>query len=220
MPGSEKSNLPQSAQDNYTLDDLRSKTVPLELAYFARSATDLARDLVGCVLVHGETAGTVVETEAYLGLEDLAAHASRGRTERTKVLFGPPGRAYVYFIYGMHECLNVVAEKEGEPGCVLIRALEPLSGIGQMYRRRRWQGPVCGLANGPGKLTEALAITRENYGQRLDSGNLTVRAWRERPTFTIGVTPRIGITKCIDWPLRFVWDGHPGLSKPSRKREK
>ena len=220
MPGSDKSNLPRSAQDIYTPDDLRRQTVPLELAYFERSATDLARDLLSCVLVHDETAGSIVETEAYLGLEDLAAHASRGRTERTKVLFGPAGRAYVYFIYGMHECLNVVAEREGEPGCVLIRALEPLSGIEQMYRRRHWHGPVYGLANGPGKLTEALAITRENYGQRLDSGNLMVRAWRERPMFPIGVTPRIGITKCIDWPLRFVWEGHPCLSKPSRQRKK
>jgi DNA-3-methyladenine glycosylase len=143
----------------------------------------------------------------------LAAHASRGRTERTKVLFGPPGRAYVYFIYGMHECLNIVADKEGEPGCVLIRALEPLAGIAEMFERRRWNGPSCGLTNGPGKLTEALAITREQYGARLDRGDLTVRAWREEPNFEISVTPRIGITKCAEWPLRFVWSGHPCLSK-------
>jgi len=174
---------------------------------------DVARDLLGCVLLHGETAGMIVETEAYLGLDDLAAHASRGRTERTKVLFGPAGRAYVYFSYGMHECLNVVADREGTPGCVLIRALEPLSGLAKMYERRRWRGGKTGLANGPGKLTRALAITREHYGQRLDQGDLTIRRWREMPTFEIGVTPRIGITKCADWPLRFIWAGHPCLSR-------
>ena len=155
----------------------------------------------------------IVETEAYLGLKDLAAHTSRGRTERTKVIFGPAGHAYVYFIYGMHECLNVVADREGEPGCVLIRALEPMAGLSKMYQRRQWAGPVTGLANGPGKLTQALAISRAQYGQRLDRGTLTIRRWRERPTFEVGVTPRIGITECVDWLLRFTWAGHSCLSK-------
>ncbi len=155
----------------------------------------------------------IVEAEAYLGLNDLAAHASRGRTERTKVIFGPPGRAYVYFIYGMHECLNVVAEPEGSAGCVLIRALEPLSGLGEMYERRSWRGPVTGLTNGPGKLTQALAITREQYGLRLDKGDLTIRTWREQPAFEIAATPRIGVKECVDWPLRFTWANHPCLSK-------
>jgi DNA-3-methyladenine glycosylase len=192
-------------------------TVPLSLAFFARPAVDLAPELLSCLIVHGETAGMIVETEAYLGLDDLAAHASRGRTERTKVLFGPPGRAYVYFIYGMHECLNVVADREGEPGCVLIRALEPLSGIERMYQRRHWHGPVKGLANGPGKLTQALSITREQYGQRLDKGAFTIRAWKNKPEFSIAVTPRIGITQCADWPLRFTWAGHPCLSVGGRR---
>ncbi len=191
--------------------------MPLSLAFFARPAVELAKELLGCVIVHRETAGMIVETEAYLGLNDLAAHASRGKTERTKVLFGPPGRAYVYFIYGMHECLNVVADREGEPGCVLIRALEPLSGIESMYERRHWHGPVKGLANGPGKLTQALAITREQYGQRLDKGDFTIRAWKNKPTFSIAITPRIGITQCADWPLRFTWAGHPCLSVGSRR---
>ncbi len=155
----------------------------------------------------------IVETEAYLGLDDLAAHASKGRTERTKVLFGPAGRAYVYFIYGMHECLNVVADREGSPGCVLIRALQPLCGLSQMYKRRNWRGPVPGLANGPGKLTQALAITRQHYGARFDKGELTIRKWRHQPQFEIAVTPRIGITECADWPLRFIWAGHPCISK-------
>jgi DNA-3-methyladenine glycosylase len=200
-------------EDVYSLAQLRRATRAVSLEFFARPAIELARALVGCVLVHGETAGVIVETEAYLGLSDLAAHASRGLTERTRVLFGPPGRAYVYVSYGMHELLNVVADREGEPGCVLIRALEPLTGISQMYERRRWQGPVRGLANGPGKLTQALAITRVQYGVRLDRGDLTIREFREKPHFEIGVTPRIGITKCVDWPLRFVWAGNACLSR-------
>ncbi|MDQ2843851.1 MAG: DNA-3-methyladenine glycosylase [Acidobacteriota bacterium] len=189
--------------------------------FFERPAAELAPALLGCVLVSGQTAGTIVETEAYLGLDDLAAHASRGRTERTKVLFGPPGHAYVYFIYGLHQCLNVVAGREGEPGCVLIRALAPICGLDEMRRRREWQGPFCGLTNGPGKLTQALSITRERYGQRLDRGDLSIRAWRKQPEFTLRVSPRIGITQCVDWPLRFIWDGHPCVSKlPGRSAAK
>jgi DNA-3-methyladenine glycosylase len=155
----------------------------------------------------------IVEVEAYLGLEDLAAHSSRGVTERTRVIFGKPGRAYVYFIYGMHECLNVVAEREGSAGCVLVRALEPLCGMEQMYERRNWRGAPRGLCNGPGKLTQALGITRAQYGERFDRGALQIRAWKRRPEFEIAATPRIGITKCADWPLRFIWKGHPCLSR-------
>ena len=174
---------------------------------------DVARSLLGCVLMHHRTAGIIVEVEAYLGTEDQAAHAYRGVTERTRVIFGPPGRAYIYFIYGMHECLNVVAENAGSAGCVLIRALEPITGLEQMYERRRWKGLPCGLANGPGKLTQALAITREQYGARLDRGKLRIRAWKAPHSFEIEATPRIGITHCADWPLRFVWKNHPCLSR-------
>ncbi len=188
-------------------------TRALPAGFFGQHTEELARALLGCVLVHGETAGCIVETEAYLGLDDLAAHASRGLTERTRVIFGPPGRAYVYFIYGMHECLNVVAGPEGIPGCVLIRALEPLCGIELMRERRHWLGPSKGIANGPGKLTQALGISRAQYGARLDRGELTVRTWREPPKFNIGITPRIGIRECADWPLRFIWEGHPCLSR-------
>jgi len=199
--------------DLYTPAHLRRSTRRLTSSFFAQAAQDLAPALLGCVLTHGETAGMIVETEAYLGLDDLAAHAARGLTARTRVMFGPAGRAYVYFIYGMHECLNVVADRKGNPGCVLIRALEPLVGLAEMYRRRNWQGSPRGLANGPGKLTQALAITREHYGHRLDIGDLTIRAWRKKPAFDIGITPRIGITHCADWPLRFIWAGHPALSR-------
>jgi DNA-3-methyladenine glycosylase len=155
----------------------------------------------------------IVEVEAYLGLGDLAAHASKGLTERTRVIFGPGGRAYIYFIYGMHECLNVVAERDGSPGCVLIRALEPLTGVEAMYERRQWCGAMRGLANGPGKLTQALAITRAQYGARLDRGPLQIREWGTPLQFEIGETPRIGIRENADWPLRFTWKGHPCLSR-------
>jgi DNA-3-methyladenine glycosylase len=193
-----------------------AETKGLDLAWFGRPAIEVAKDLLGCVLLHNQVGGTIVETEAYLGTDDLAAHSARGKTERTKVLFGPPGRAYVYFIYGVHECLNVVADTDGVPGCVLIRALEPICGLELMYERRRWHGPPTGLTNGPGKLTQALGITREQYGAQLDRGPLTIRSWRTPPKFEMQTTPRIGITKCVDWPLRFIWAGHPCVSKGGR----
>lgn len=199
--------------DPVPLQRLLRETEPLSVDFFQRPAADVACDLLSCVLLHRDVAGMIVEAEAYLGLSDLAAHASRGITQRTRVLFGPPGRAYVYFIYGMHECLNVVADREGEPGCVLLRALQPLCGIAAMYERRQWHGAIPGLTNGPGKLTQALSITRENYGQQLTRGALRIRRWRMKPEFEIGATPRIGITQCVDWPLRFIWSGNPCLSK-------
>ena len=203
----------QLIKDPYTLDALLKETELLGTEFYERPAIDVSRDLLSCVLLHNATAGMIVETEAYLGADDLAAHSSRGITERTKVIFGPPGRAYVYFIYGMHECLNVVADRDGVAGCVLIRALAPLCGLTAMHQRRHWKGPSAGLANGPGKLTQALDITRRHYGQCLDGDDLTIRRWRNRPSFEIAATPRIGITQCADWPLRFIWKGHPCLSQ-------
>src|SRR6266487_3824212 len=108
----------------------------LKRAYYERPTVEVARDLLGKVLVHGPTAGIIVEIEAYLGGDDLAAHSARGVTPRTRVIFGPPGHAYVYFIYGMYECLNLVCEPEGVAGCVLIRALDPICGVEEMFRRR------------------------------------------------------------------------------------
>lgn len=185
----------------------------MHLRFYNRPTVDVARDLLGCILIHHVTAGMIVEVEAYLGVDDLAAHSSRGITDRTKVLFGPPGRAYVYFIYGMHDCLNVVAEPRGTAGGVLIRALDPLSGLAVMFERRRWQGLARGLANGPGKLTQALNVTRAQNGERLDKGALRIRRWNTQPDFAIEATPRIGIRQCADLPLRFVWKGHPSLSR-------
>ena len=192
---------------------LEDATTLLPRSFYARSTVDVARDLLGKVLVHGAAAGMIVETEAYLGLEDKAAHASRGITERTKVLFGPPGHAYVYFVYGMYECLNLVTEPDGAPGCVLIRALEPLSGIEIMRRRRPKARRLADLASGPGKLTLAMGITRALYGADLTRGPLTVRAFRAAPRFEIEVTPRIGIRHCSDWPLRFFIAGNRYVSR-------
>jgi DNA-3-methyladenine glycosylase len=204
---------PREAPDRWSLSALFRASRVLRLPFYSRATVDVARDLLGCILIHHRTAGMIVEVEAYLGLDDLAAHASRGLTPRTRVIFGPPGRAYIYFIYGMHECLNVVAEPDGKAGCVLIRALEPLSGVAEMYRRRQWKSAPQGLTNGPGKLTEALGITREQYGLRFDRTPLEIRRWKSIPEFTIAATPRIGIRHCAEWPLRFIWKDHPCLSR-------
>jgi DNA-3-methyladenine glycosylase len=174
---------------------------------------EVARDLLGKVLVHGRTAGVIVETEAYLGGDDLAAHTARGITDRTRVIFGPPGHAYVYFIYGMYECLNLVAEPEGHPGCVLIRALEPVAGIELMQHRRPTARRPEDLAGGPGKLTLAMGITRSQNGADVTRGALTVREPTEKRAIEIAVTPRIGITKCADWPLRFLIRGNRFVSR-------
>jgi DNA-3-methyladenine glycosylase len=199
--------------DPWPLTRLRAATSVVPIRFYEAFTIEVARSLLGCVVLHGPTAGMIVETEAYLGGADLAAHSARGLTERTKVIFGPPGRAYVYFIYGMHECLNVVTEAAGSPGGVLIRAVAPLTGLSLMADRRRWSGPLRGLTNGPGKLTQALDITRAQYGRRLDRGDLTIRRWKAMPEFETEVTPRIGISECADWPLRFVWKGNPFVSR-------
>lgn len=184
----------------------------LKRAFYQRPTTEVARDLLGKVLVHGPTAGIIVETEAYLGGDDLASHSARGITDRTRVIFGPPGHAYVYFIYGMYECLNIVAEPEGQAGCVLIRALEPIDGIEMMRQRRPSARKLEDLTSGPGKLTLALAITRAQYGVDMTRGSLVVRQPYEIRKLDIAVTPRIGIRQCADWPLRFLIRGNPFVS--------
>jgi DNA-3-methyladenine glycosylase len=129
------------------------------------------------------------------------------------VIFGPPGHAYVYFIYGMYDCLNLVAEPAGKPGCVLIRALEPLSGVEIMKRRRPSARSVHDLASGPGRLTAALSITRTHNGADVTRGSLVVRQWKPEHPFEIEVTPRIGIRRCADWPLRFLIKGNSFVSR-------
>lgn len=181
--------------------------------FYARPAVQVARDCLGKILVHGKSAGRIVEVEAYLGVEDRAAHAWHGVTDRTRVIFGPPGYAYVYFIYGMYECLNLVAEPEGHAGCVLIRALEPVAGIATMRRRRPNAKRVEDLANGPGKLTLAMGITRKQNGADLTARALHVRQPVAGQPIKIQVTPRIGIVHCADLPLRFLIAGNQFVSR-------
>jgi DNA-3-methyladenine glycosylase len=185
----------------------------LKRAFYARPTIDVARDLLGKVVVHGPTAGMIVETEAYPGGEDLASHSARGITPRTRVIFGQPGHAYVYFIYGMYCCLNVVCEPDGTAGGVLVRALEPLTGIEIMQSRRAAARKVEDLASGPGKLTLALAITLQHNGADVTRGSLVVREPLEKRRFDIRVTPRIGISQCVDAPLRFLIAGNRSVSK-------
>jgi DNA-3-methyladenine glycosylase len=183
----------------------------LRRSFYARPAVEVARSLLGKILVHGEAAGRIVETEAYLGTADPAAHAFRGVTPRTRVLFGPPGHAYVYLIYGMYYCLNVVAEAEGTAGCVLIRAIEPIP-------------PLQGSGSGPGRLTRTLGITLKQNGDDLTVGSLTIREpsypdakTRKTLRFATGVSPRIGIRQAADWPLRFFILANAHVSHSSRK---
>lgn len=191
---------------------------PLPRDFYERPPEIVAPELIGAVISYrsraGLAAGRIVECEAYLGARDEAAHAYRGITGRTRVLFGPPGYSYVYLIYGMYDCLNFVTEPEGSAGCVLIRALEPLAGLGLMRRRRANARRIEHLCSGPGRLTEALGITTaRDYGLDVTgSGRLTVRRVPGPPP-VVEVTPRVGINVCIDWPLRFVESGSRFLSR-------
>lgn len=206
---------------------LRSEWNPLPRGFYGRDPRRVARDLLGKVLVRREgrtfLAGRIVETEAYLGLDDPAAHAAAGRTPRNYVLFGPPGRAYVYFIYGNHYCLNVSCLPEGEAGCVLFRALEPLAGLERMARNRglnlpslRSPAQLRNLASGPGRLCEALAITRprDNDADVTDRDSPLFIAGATGPRPRISCTPRIGIAKAPDEPLRYLIRGNPFVSGP------
>ena len=196
---------------------------PLPRAFFARDPRRVARELLGKVLVRQEDDGTrltgrIVEVEAYLGQRDPAAHAASGRTLRNAVLFGPPGHAYVYFIYGNHYCLNVSCEREGEAGCVLFRALEPLTGIEEMARRReielRDPRDLPKLTRGPGRLSEAFGITRSRDNDcdlTSDAGSLWIGGDGYRAERVI-LTPRIGIVKAADKPLRYLLAGNPFVS--------
>jgi DNA-3-methyladenine glycosylase len=189
------------------------KIVILPRRFYERATVDVARDLLGKVLVHGPTAGIIVETEAYLGGDDLASHSAAGITDRTRVIFGPPGHAYVYLSYGMHDCLNIVAEPDGTPGCVLVRALEPIEGLDLMRARRPKARTDRDLASGPGKLTRALGITRKHTGVDLTRGDLVVMSRPALSPSQIAVTPRIGITKCAELPLRFYIKGNKFVSR-------
>jgi DNA-3-methyladenine glycosylase len=180
---------------------------PLPPSFYARETEVVARELLGMVLVHrtreGVAAGRIIETEAYLGPHDPACHAAAGLTARTRMLHGPPGTAYVYFIYGMHWCVNAVTREEGHGSAVLIRAIEPLAGL-PLMRRRRGADRERDLANGPAKVCQAIGIDARRNGVRLDTSPLRIVGGVPVAADRVQVTPRIGISKAADWPLRFV----------------
>jgi len=200
----------------------------LKAEFFNRDPRRVARALLGKLLIRktpsGILAGRIVETEAYLGQGDAAAHAAAGRTARNSVLFGPPGHAYVYFIYGNHYCLNVSCLPDGVPGCVLFRALEPVAGIEQMAKARgielaketelKKTSFLKKISSGPGRMTEALEITRAQDNRKslvstrsdlriVDDGHRVRR---------VAITPRIGIVKSAEQPLRYFIAGNPFVS--------
>jgi DNA-3-methyladenine glycosylase len=181
--------------------------------FFDRSVHAVARDLIGCRLLFEGRGGTIVETESY-ERDDPACHAYVGLTERTRVLFGPPGRVYVYLSYGIHSLLNFVAEPEGEAAAVLIRALQPTAGLAEMRERRGAHHDDAGLCSGPGKLTEALGVGLEHNDAELDREPFVLLAPEPgtRPAVVTG--PRIGITKAVERPWRFCAAGSPYVSRP------
>jgi DNA-3-methyladenine glycosylase len=188
----------------------------VRLAFYNRPVLDVARDLIGCVVSHEGSAGVIVETEAYHQTEP-ASHSYVGLTERTRVLFGPPGRAYIYRSYGIHACLNAVCEPEGVGAAVLIRALEPFEGV-ELMRERRGLERLEALCSGPGKLTQALAIGLELNGTDLTAGPIVFsrkpQAWRDVP---VSIDRRIGITKAAELPWRFSAAGSRFVSRPVRE---
>jgi DNA-3-methyladenine glycosylase len=183
--------------------------------FFARSVHDVAPDLIGATLLVEGVGGRIVEVEAY-DHEDPAAHGFGGRTERNASMFGPPGHAYVYRSYGVHWCLNFVCEPEGTASAVLIRALEPREGIEKMSARRGSDDPRL-LCSGPGRLCQALGITREHDGVALDEAPFRLLPREEEPEVVVG--RRIGITKAVDEPWRYGLAHSRFLSRPIRPGE-
>jgi DNA-3-methyladenine glycosylase len=199
--------------------DLKS----LPAVFYSRATVDLARDLLGTVLIHeapeGLAAGRIVETEAYLS-DDPACHASRGPTPRNQVMFGPPGRSYTYLIYGMYHCFNVVSAPRGAGEAVLIRALEPLAGL-PLMEARRGTDKIKALCSGPGKLVIAMGMAKLPNGSDLRKGPVRILPPESFPWSAEGgadprnikVTTRIGITQAAHLPLRFYLEGNPYVSR-------
>ena len=183
---------------------------PLGQKFFCRPAAELAKALLGKHLVCGKLRGKIVETEAYLYRDDPGCHASRGMTSRNAPMFGPAGHTYVYLIYGMYHCLNIVSGKTGEGEAVLIRALEPEQGIDVMQKRRKTK-KIENLCSGPGKLAQAFSITRKHNNQPLSGGKLRVHGSREKPE--IAVSGRIGLSAGKELQLRFFIKGNKFVSQ-------
>jgi len=186
-------------------NDLRRARLPA--AFFADDAVTVARTLIGCALVHRDRAGIIVETEAYLGPDDLASHARFGPTPRNSVMFGPGGVSYVYLCYGIHQMFNIVTGGDGEGQAVLIRAIAPFAGLPE--------DPL--LGRGPGKVTRALSLDHRHDRRDLAHGDLFVATALSPPRIATG--PRVGIAYAgawVDKPLRFWWRDHPSVSCPTR----
>ena len=181
----------------------------LTRAFFARSVHEVAPELIGVTLLVDGVGGTIVEVEAY-DQDDPASHGFRGMTARTASMFGPPGHAYVYRSYGIHWCLNLVCAEEGRSEAALVRALEPTSGLGAM-RERRGLEVARSLCSGPGKLCQALGITRVLDGLPLDGPPFELLARQEASSLAVG--PRIGITRAVEQPWRYGLAGSPFLSR-------
>lgn len=188
---------------------------PLSRDFYNRDTVQVARELLGCLLVHhsteGLTAGIIVETEAYLQHGDPACHTHRGMTPRNKVMFGPPGHAYVYFTYGVHYCFNAVTQPDGVGDAVLIRALQPELGI-ELMQKRRGRERLKDLCSGPGKLVQAMGINKEHNGSDLLTGPVRIYPG-EQEVSDIITTTRIGIKAGADLPLRFYIKGSHYISK-------
>jgi DNA-3-methyladenine glycosylase len=202
------------------LDGRARSSASLPLSFYDRETEIVARELLGAILecrtADGVAGGRIVETEAYLGEHDAACHAAAGETTRTRWLYGPPGVAYVYFIYGVHWCFNAVTRATGLPSAVLVRALEPVTGLELMRSRRASVRADRDLTNGPGKLCAALGISGTHNGLRLDRFPVRIRAGEAVSDADIMVSPRIGITRAADWPLRWYIAGNPYISKAPR----
>jgi len=194
------------------LDGHNASIERLQQSFFDRSVHEVARELIGCRLYYGGCGGVVVETESY-ERDDPACHAYVGLTARNEVLFGAPGRAYVYLSYGIHSLLNAVAEPEGEPAAVLIRALEPTTGLAEM-RARRGVKSEAELCSGPGKLTEAMGIGLAVNGADLARDPFLLLAREDGWSGEVVTGPRVGITKAVDRPWRFALAGNPHVSRP------
>ncbi len=197
-----------------------SRSRILSRSFYDRDPRVVAPELLGKVLVRRAgrkiLSGRIVEVEAYLGAEDPAAHASIGKTKRNAVLFGPPGHAYVYFIYGNHYCLNVSCLPNGTPGGILFRALEPLKGLNEMFGLRgiEQDSDLRRLTSGPGRMAAAFGITRErDNGKDLTSQESDLYIAEDgRPALRVLITKRIGITKAADMPLRYIVAGNRFVS--------
>ncbi len=209
--------MPASAKSrrlNTAADAIQGECRKLERSFYDRPALQVAPDLLGCLLLHaspdGLRVGRIVEVEAYLGPGDLAAHTARGRTARTRAMFGPPGHAYVYLIYGMYHCINAVTGPEGSGTAVLLRALAPVAGLDS-------------ATNGPGRLCRAMGITLDQYGVDL-CGHTLWLARDEAPLASpIATSPRIGVDYAGEWadkPLRFYLQDHPAVSRRPGTRKK